>query len=74
MLEIASLKRKKISKEAIEGDAIAKKELSARLTSYQNLLFNSLFINLKTPTGFLMIKILKVKIYQVSLQMFPMRL
>jgi hypothetical protein len=44
-LEIASLKGVKTSVPAIEGDAIAKKELSARLTAYQNLLFNSLFIN-----------------------------
>ena len=44
-LEIASLKRVKTSVSAIEGDAIAKKELSARLTAYQNLLFNSLFKN-----------------------------
>ena len=44
-LEIASLKSVKTSVPAIEGDAIAKKELSARLTAYQNLLFNSLFIN-----------------------------
>ncbi len=44
-LEIASLKRVRSSVSSIEGDAIAKKELSARLTAYQNLLFNSLFIN-----------------------------
>ena len=44
-LEIASLKRVKTSVTAIEGDAVAKKELAARLTAYQNLLFNSLFIN-----------------------------
>ena len=43
-LEIASLKRIKTSVSTIEGDAIAKKELSASLTAYQNLLFNSLFI------------------------------
>lgn len=47
-LEIASLKRVKTSVSAIEGDPIAKKELSARLTAYQNLLFNSLFINFET--------------------------
>ncbi len=39
------MKSVKTSVPAIEGDAIAKKELSARLTAYQNLLFNSLFIN-----------------------------
>ena len=44
-LEIAGLKRVKSSVSAIEGDAIAKKELSAKLTAYQNLLFNSLFVN-----------------------------
>ena len=44
-LEIASLKRIKTSVSSIEGDNIAKKELSARLTAYQNLLFNSLFLN-----------------------------
>ena len=44
-LEIASLKRVKSTVSAIEGDAIAKKELSGRLTAYQNLLFNSLYIN-----------------------------
>ena len=44
-LEIASLKRVRSSVSSREGDAIAKKELSARLTAYQNLLFNSLFIN-----------------------------
>ena len=44
-LEIASLKRVKTSVTAIEGDAVAKKELSAKLTSCQNLLFNSLYIN-----------------------------
>ena len=47
-LEIASLKRVKTSVTAIEGDSIAKKELSARLTAYQNLLFNSLFVNFET--------------------------
>jgi hypothetical protein len=36
-LEIASLKRVRSSVSSIEGDAIAKKELSARLTAYQNL-------------------------------------
>ena len=30
---------------AIEGDAIAKKELKGRLTAYQNMLFNSLYLN-----------------------------
>ena len=44
-LEIASLKRVKTSVTAIEGDAVAKKELAAKLTSCQNLLFNSLYIN-----------------------------
>ena len=51
-LEIASLKRVKTSVSAIEGDVIAKKELSARLTSYQNLLFNSLFINFENANWF----------------------
>ena len=46
-LEIAGLKRVKSSVLAIEGDAIAKKELSAKLTAYQNLLFNSLFVAIR---------------------------
>ena len=29
----------------IEGDSIAKKELKGRLTAYQNMLFNSLYLN-----------------------------
>ncbi|MDC0250604.1 hypothetical protein OAK11_00590 [Candidatus Pelagibacter sp.] len=44
-LEIAALKRVKSTVDAIEGDAIAKKELNGRLTAYQNLLFNSLYLN-----------------------------
>jgi hypothetical protein len=44
-LEIAALKRVRSTVSAIEGDAIAKKELSGRLTAYQNLLFNSLYVN-----------------------------
>ena len=44
-LEIAALKRVKSTVDSIEGDAIAKKELKGRLTAYQNLLFNSLYLN-----------------------------
>ena len=44
-LEIAALKRVKSTVTAIEGDAIAKKELKGRLTAYQNMLFNSLYLN-----------------------------
>jgi len=44
-LEIAALKRVKTTVSAIEGDAIAKKELNGRLSVYQNLLFNSLYLN-----------------------------
>jgi len=44
-LEIAALKRVKSTVLAIEGDAIAKKELNGRLSAYQNLLFNSLYLN-----------------------------
>tara|TARA_B100000686_G_scaffold319002_1_gene369315 strand:- start:456 stop:3830 length:3375 start_codon:yes stop_codon:yes gene_type:complete len=41
-LEIASLKRVRTTVNAIEGDAVAKKELKGRLNAYQNLLINSL--------------------------------
>ncbi|MDC0600819.1 hypothetical protein OAO32_00305, partial [Candidatus Pelagibacter sp.] len=44
-LEIAALKRVKSTVLAIEGDAIAKKELNGRLSAFQNLLFNSLYLN-----------------------------
>ena len=44
-LEIAALKRVKQTVSAIEGDSIAKKELKGRLTAYQNMLFNSLYLN-----------------------------
>ena len=60
-LEIASLKRVKTSVSAIEGDAIAKKELSARLTAYQNLLFNSLFINFENAQWSFKNKIIDTK-------------
>ena len=41
MLRDCKLKKNKDVVSSIEGDNIAKKELSARLTAYQNLLFNS---------------------------------
>ena len=44
-LELAALKRAKSTVTAIESDPVAKKELSARMTAYQNLLFNSLTKN-----------------------------
>ena len=44
-LEIASLKRVRTSYNAIESDNVAKKELAGRLNAYQNLLFNSLYVN-----------------------------
>ena len=47
-LEIAALKRVKQTVSAIEGDSIAKKELKGRLTAYQNMLFNSLYLNFES--------------------------
>ena len=44
-LELAALKRVKSTITAIESDAVAKKELNARMSAYQNLLFNSLTQN-----------------------------
>ena len=44
-LELAALKRSKATVVAIESDPVAKKELNARMTAYQNLLFNSLTQN-----------------------------
>ena len=44
-LEIAALKRVRQTVSSIEGDNIAKKELKGRLTAYQNMLFNSLYLN-----------------------------
>ena len=44
-LELAALKRAKSTVTAIESDPVAKKELNARMTAYQNLLFNSLTQN-----------------------------
>ena len=44
-LEIAALKRVRQTVSSIEGDSIAKKELKGRLTAYQNMLFNSLYLN-----------------------------
>ena len=44
-LELAALKRAKSTVTAIESDLVAKKELNARMTAYQNLLFNSLTQN-----------------------------
>lgn len=44
-LEIAALKRVRQTVSGIEGDSIAKKELKGRLTAYQNMLFNSLYLN-----------------------------
>ena len=41
-LEIASLKRVRTTVSAIEGDAVAKKELTGRLNAYQNLLITAL--------------------------------
>ena len=41
---------------AIEGDAIAKKELKGRLTAYQNMLFNSLYLNFEMQIGLLIMR------------------
>jgi len=44
-LELAALQRARSTVSAIESDPVAKKELNARMTAYQNLLFNSLTNN-----------------------------
>jgi len=49
-LEIAALKRVRSTVTAIEGDSIAKKELKGRLNAYQNLLFNSLYLNFESAS------------------------
>ena len=49
-LEIAALKRVKSTVTGIEGDSIAKKELKGRLNAYQNLLFNSLYLNFENAS------------------------
>ncbi len=51
-LEIASLKRIKSTVSAIEGDAVAKKELKGRLNAYQNLLINSIHKNFEEAEWF----------------------
>ena len=44
-LELAALKRARSTVTAFESDPVANKELKARMTAYQNLLFNSLTKN-----------------------------